>query len=94
MRNWEELSMGSTQPVGYFFTRSDFELMQFTGLTDKNGKEIYEGDIIKESSGQSYRVVFEAPSFKKACESGAYNLQATQYLEVIGNIYETPDLVK
>ena len=81
-------------------------LMQFTGLTDKNRKEIYEGDIVRwnaaapgrDADWEIYRVVFEDASFR--CKS--ISPEPTWYdgdtvdgdLEVIGNIYENPELLK
>jgi hypothetical protein len=65
---------------------------QFTWLHDKNGKEIYEGDIVKEPEGSKYEIYYEAPRFVMRCNSGDYTLQTPQYLEVIGNVYENPEL--
>ena len=85
-----------------FLDRDDFELMQFTGLYDKNGKEIYEGDIVSGVNGSingigmkftmsikwdDHRVGFNIPLFKND-----YN--PTHYYEVIGNIYENPELLE
>ena len=67
-------------------------LMQFTGLLDKNGKEIYEGDVIKEKHCTSY-VIFEEGRFQLHQNSGNYVVQNTQYYEIIGNIYENPELL-
>lgn len=76
-------------------------LMQYTGLTDKNGKEIYEGDVVKKLSAKGIRIgeirfhhgafVVIYPnikSWKLASERGQ------QAIEVIGNIYENPELLK
>lgn len=70
----------------------DFNLMQYTGIKDKNGKEIYEGDIVVNSDGD-YGYVF----FK----DGAYNVRHdvyTGYLfawdyEIKGNIYENLEML-
>lgn len=74
----------------------DFNLMQYTGIKDKNGKEIYEGDIVFESSGEEYfKVVFEDGSFR--LESEEYSLLLKNYAhicEVVGNIYENLELIK
>ena len=74
----------------------NIELMQYTGLKDKNNKEIYEGDIVFESSGKEYfKVVFEDGSFR--LESEEYSLLLKNYVhicEVVGNIYENSELIK
>ena len=79
---------------------NDIKLMQYTGLKDKNNKEIYEGDILFESFGEKYyKVVFENGSFKAEFEGDfeeySFNLidVVLQGCEVVGNIYESPELL-
>ena len=79
----------------------DFNLMQYTGVKDKNNKEIYEGDILFESSGENYyKVVFENGSFraefKGDFEEYSFDLidVVAQSCEIVGNIYENPELLK
>jgi uncharacterized phage protein (TIGR01671 family) len=72
-------------------------IMQFTGLTDKNGKEIYEGDILKGSYTNPLLVVYDngAFCFENNLQSGSDRLHQmrTERLRIIGNIYENPELL-
>ena len=79
-------------------SRCELILMQYTGLKDKNGVEVYEGDILTSSSiGRSKaKVIYEAPYFKtESLEKKGVDYPTLVYgnLEVIGNIYENPELL-
>lgn len=74
-------------------------LMQYTGLKDKNGKEIYESDIIKWENGGIYKVVFRRGRFM-AISRGKNYLEVNELenyndhpCEILGNIYENPQLL-
>jgi uncharacterized phage protein (TIGR01671 family) len=78
-----------------------FELMQFTGLRDKNGVKIFEGDIMQwHGDDSTVAVKWEQgtcsyTAFGRLC---AMHLKPDEsgdgHLLVIGNIYETPELLK
>jgi len=82
---------------GHFCKLDEIELMQFTGLLDKNGKEIYEGDVIKFTSDVlKIKKIF----FIEFQEGRFIPIPFTKYIseianngEVIGNIYENPELL-
>lgn len=80
---------------------------QFTGMTDKNDKKIFEGDIVKDESGVAYPVVYGLTGFflKYASpHSHGFHydlLPLSNYwhahgaiIEVIGNIHDNPELVE
>lgn len=79
----------------YFLGEDDVELMQYTGLDDKNGKEIYEGDIVKYEN-MTGKIMFLNGSFimsnfeeTEEWELGVINAE----IEVIGNEYDNPELL-
>lgn len=95
-----EQKMINTESAWRMF--DEIEIMQYTGLKDKNGKEIYEGDICNcreyecfgkvewnnEEAGFYFCVVMEGGGFE---EEHLYDY--VDELEVIGNIYENPELL-
>lgn len=116
MWSWEELKDNypceinfnkSVLGLGLFHEEKPIILMQWTGLLDKNGVEIYEGDILKlwvgdkpktvgniTWGGWEYTVTMEVAGKDKTNYFG-YNSEDIDpdKIEVIGNIYENPDLL-
>ena len=82
----------------YFYDFDEIELMQSTGLVDKNGKEIFEGDVVSIDTDE-----FDLLFVKY--ESGIYWLMDDEecvehlsdyykYVSIEGNIYENPELLE
>ena len=86
---------------------SDFKLEQFTGLKDVNGKEIYEGDILKIQTSDFYSKKINDEYIGQVCfnRGGFFVLtdghhtdfclwgKSTATMEVLGSLYENPELL-
>lgn len=81
-----------------------FNVMQYTGLKDKNGVEIYEGDVVSfklAHSDYAYKTIGEVvwycgeAAFLVECDGEIFkHFDEIREIEVLGNIYETPNLIK
>lgn len=76
------------------------QVMQFTGLLDRNGKEIYEGDVVSAGDGGVFEVRFEFAGwhFAKTPQSAYYAYPSfhsnASRMTIIGNIHENPELLE
>lgn len=89
----------------FLHQESRYKVMQFTGLLDKSGKEIYEGDIlaINNISNIKYEVRFGnyEPYGSNERQQGFYlyddsdnsTIPLTENYKIVGNIYENPELL-
>lgn len=85
--------------LGLGSTVDCFKLLQFTGLKDKKGVEIYEGDILSICNGSINGIGWPEKNREVKFEKGSFNVptwsqDSTHYFEVIGNIHQHPDLLK
>jgi uncharacterized phage protein (TIGR01671 family) len=100
MYNWHSAFFCDCSPVtcwsDEFPDGEDVILMQYTGLKDKNGKEIYEGDIVRDSgNGDVGEIVWGVYEWYCTLDFGTdLNKALYRHCEVIGNIYENPSLLE
>lgn len=80
----------------------EVEICMFTGLLDRNGKEIYEGDLIQQHQGKDYSIQYYVGWRESRCGFWLYDLDKTPHLDltdfrenlkVIGNIFENPEMM-
>lgn len=82
------------------YAKTKIYLMQYTGLTDKNGIEVYLNDIVEDEYGHRYEVVFEGDCLRcngLRINAGGYRPKNRWFgkdLEIIGNRYENPELLE
>lgn len=86
----EKIKVRDGNEIGTWLVPSEYELMQSTGFKDRNGKKIHEGDII-----QIFTKTTNEPAYEKRVEiPDFYSLLGLDKCEIIGNIYENPELLK
>lgn len=78
---------------------NDIELMQYTGLKDEYGDEIYEGDIVTLHNSK-YKVIFNSKEARFVLKDPFFEMDIpftnnnNKRMEIVGNIYENPELLK
>ena len=97
-------SIGHGIKLGCLVSVAPETVGQYTGLKDKNGKEIYEGDIVKVNGAYIgkdgiFIVVFRSGAFKLDEAKKLFDTQLlakgiSNYCEVIGNIHDNPELLE
>lgn len=99
--NLEFIGCRTANGVSFQYCADDIILMQSTGLFDKNGKEIFEGDILFGHAGEDFWeiVEFDIEEGKWIrrdiwCNSKLDLSENNEFMEIVGNIYENPELLE
>lgn len=101
MNGMAEIYRNRNQEIELHPRDDEIILMQSTGLHEKNGKEIFEGDIVKMSKDVSVDTTYYEVVRRRG---GAYSLESKQHgcdlwirhtdCEIVGNVYENPELLE
>ena len=92
-------SIAPNTPVSVFYSVIPETVGQYTGLTDKNGVRIFEGDIVSlvKHDGLIYKVVYVPCRYELVNSKGVncfvLDIYKSENIEVIGNIHDNPELL-
>lgn len=95
-----DIYFSSVMVDDFILNEDDYKLMQYTGVKDKNGKEIYEGDIVQiyytehDKFGSGKYTVMYTEDAEWALDDYYLLSVKYRYCKVIGNVYENKDLLK
>ena len=100
--------MNGDNPLEVLIEQIDYEVLLYTGLKDRNAKEIYEGDIVECKCGNTGKTILRQVEYigvSFCTKNGSFYNQKTKqreysyvplkpYVKVVGNIYENPELLE
>jgi len=94
------LNQGCKDLAGVFLPFDEsYTIMQSTGLKDKNGVEIFEGDVVRDDSGKAWSVKWTSSVccfdfLDSDSNTWAVSRNAVEHMEVLGNVYNNPELLE